>query len=385
MGLRIKLDKENVKLNKAIVTSDSGCIHCILQSDEKENIKVQMNYTLGLPDIIYNIKDYSLYIFKGDKVPENNIFQVYEKYLNIKEQGQGRIGWTFPLQALLSNEHDYANNLHFLRYAYVAFNKLISLNENLSELIPDYKPDTVYTLGDFYKDNLIIMILCNESLSKIDNFRIENYLPSLYSKGYYFFDSITDTFENEVILEKVKNKKDNIPAKRLTIESVSKQLNEGTYINRLFIDLLKNEKHYLVKFHLLYQVVELLIERIFNNEIKRLFKEIECDSCNLFEIRNEFSKLAEELARIEKLFTTYTNDVKDLNCLKEACISLLVKTGNEKDLNQFSPGKNLYTVRNLLVHNYRLLSIEHVELINEINSCFENVVIDILIRFKEGN
>lgn len=42
---------------------------------------------------------------------ENSIFQVYV--------GEQRIGWIFPIQALLSNQHDYAANTFFLRYAYV--------------------------------------------------------------------------------------------------------------------------------------------------------------------------------------------------------------------------------------------------------------------------
>lgn len=379
MGLLIKVDTDIVvDLNKIFSIEND---YYTLQDSTEEGIKIQLKYDLELPDDTYDPKNYKLYIFRADDIPENSIFQVYEKDLIKSENGLGRIGWIFPLQSILSNEHDYADNIHFLRYAYVAFCKLIVSNESLCEKIPEYKADLIYSMGDFYNDSTVIMILCNELVSKIIDFQIENYLPFLYSKGYYYDKTTGICNDGKIVKKDYKNYISG--SNRLILISISKDLNEGTYINRLFIDLLKNEKHYLVKFHLLYQVIELLIERIFNNEVKRLFKALEDLSCNLFEIRNEFSKLAEELGRIEKLFTIYTQNSDDLDYLKEACVNLLKRTGNFKEADNFSAGKSLYLFRSLLVHNYRLLSKDHIVMIEEINACFEKVVVSILITFTE--
>lgn len=75
-----------------------------------------------------------------DEYSENSIFQVYV--------GQQRIGWIFPIQALLSNQHDYVNNPFFLRYAYVAF--CLLLNDIKSKNEKEISSEIF--LKDFYQE-----------------------------------------------------------------------------------------------------------------------------------------------------------------------------------------------------------------------------------------
>ncbi|MCO5385371.1 MAG: hypothetical protein NHB14_05855 [Desulfosporosinus sp.] len=80
-----------------------------------ENNKEQFNIEYVLkPYTDYNPDDYLVYGFLNKYgYAENDIFQVVEKNLKRSENGNGRIGWIFPLQALISNEHDFAGNEHF--------------------------------------------------------------------------------------------------------------------------------------------------------------------------------------------------------------------------------------------------------------------------------
>lgn len=65
-------------------------------------------------DTEYNPQNFKLVILynKRRDCTENSIYPVY-----VKKQ---RIGWIFPIQALLSKSHDYAENRFFLKYACVA-------------------------------------------------------------------------------------------------------------------------------------------------------------------------------------------------------------------------------------------------------------------------
>ena len=68
----------------------------------------------------YVPQDFLVKILYNQKAVENSIYQV------CCDQSQ-RVGWLFPLQALCSNQHDYHDNKHFLRQAYVAYNIILEM------------------------------------------------------------------------------------------------------------------------------------------------------------------------------------------------------------------------------------------------------------------
>ena len=64
----------------------------------------------------------------------------------------------------------------------------------------------------------------------------------------------------------------------------------------------------------------------------------------------------------------------------DKCNSLLSKINKEpEEILCYA----LYSVRNLLVHDYRCLSNDMVIILNEINLEFEKLIIDILIMYRE--
>ena len=107
-------------------------------------------------DSEYNPSQYR-YLFlhnEREDYSENSIFQVY-----VDKQ---RIGWIFPIQALLSDQHDYAGNKFFLRYAYVAVWLLLNniKSENEQEISSEI------FLDDFYDNSLTLLVLDNENISR---------------------------------------------------------------------------------------------------------------------------------------------------------------------------------------------------------------------------
>lgn len=368
------LDKREL-LDQIIVESDESELYVLSSSTQPSKIAF-IKYVLT-PDTDYLPSDYSLYILKSHILNrENDIFQVYEKEV------KSRIGWIFPIQALLSNEHNKAEDPHFLKYSYVAFHKLLLNVEQYKTYIPDINPTSNYELTDFYGDEIIILILSNSEVKKIESFNIENYFISLYSQGYYYCqptDSIKDFHNSRGALSEPPN-----PNKvRIYIKRISKELQEEVYLSRLFKNLLKTEKHPLVRFYLLYQVIELIIERIFVKDFSDTMKEFnENPDKNIFELKEKINFISSEKERLSKVITRVETHF-DGNCktnLLWACNDLLSSFDSK---NKDSLALSLYAARSSIVHKLRKLSEEDLLKIEKINEEFETILIALLLNYEE--
>ena len=352
-------------------------------SDVQNNIKIFIDYVLTL-DSEYKPEDYSLFILKSwvlDK--ENDIFQVFDKEF-YKEPNRVRLGWIFPIQALLSNEHQYADNKHFLKYAYVAFLKLLKNQEEYTTFNPLFSKITNnYKLTDFYGEDIIILVLCNSPLQKIDNFQVDNYITSLYSYGYYFCQPIENLKEIDT-----RSDSENPTGKNLILQKNSSCLQKEDYVYRLFKDLLKNEEHHLVKFYLLYQVIELIIQIVFERKILEEIKNFNNNpDKNIRKLKEKIDNISTEKKRVSILIN---DDVKINNPNLLISCNELIKLFNDDDSNEKDDiskkedlGGALYDVRCLIVHQFRKLPDKILEeKLREINKEFENIVIKIILDYK---
>lgn len=370
MSLSIQDGDEKRSMDKVVLDRDNSSFKL---SDTAESLSISVKYILRLEDN-YNQNDYLIYLFRHDGIAENHIFQVYEK--NLEE----RIGWIFPLQSLMSSDHSYAVDEHFLKYAFVAFVKLLTRDSDLPDYVPNLNAENSYTLEDFYGENRVVLVLSKQLLTKIDNFNVLSYIPSLYKQGYRYL-TLSNCFiegstkRKEIYFEETR--------RRINICRTSKYLEDNSYLSFLFIDLLPYEKHCLVRFHLLYQVIELLMERILNKVLKTFLSEIQGYTdiqANILKGKlHEINSLVSERIRIQKLFTEYVENI-DYIKLQDECNKLLslAKLEQEEDF-----VRSLYTARNLLVHNYRTLPPHSEEYIEELNESLETVIIDLLINYKE--
>ncbi len=374
LSIRNPVFDKKESLDQINVESNESELSFVLSSSTQRSERAFIKYVLT-PHTDYLPSDYSLYILKSHILNrENDIFQVFEKEL------KRRIGWIFPIQALLSKEHDKAENRHFLKYSYVAFHKLLLNVEHYKTYIPDINSKSNYELTDFYGDEIIILILSKSQVKEIESFNIENYFISLYSQGYYNCqptDSITD-FHSRGALSEPPNKVN----QKIYIKRISKELQEEVYLSRLFKNLLKTEKHHLVRFYLLYQVIELIIERIFKQDFLDTMKEFDdSQDKNIFELKEKINFISSEKERLSKLINKVETHF-DGNCktnLILACNDLLPFNSKPKD----SLALSLYAARSFIVHKFRQLPEEDLLKIEKINKEFETILIALLLNYEE--
>lgn len=358
MNLKIKIDEQIIKLHEGSFNQEETCI--IFETSDSEDEKYKVDYNLEIKST-FEEADYLIYFFYNNNFVENDIYQVYENSIGT------RIGWTFPLQALLSNNHDYSKNEHFLNYAFVAFRKLL-LEEHACTLIPEGNSGFNFSLGDFYNvEDTILVVLKKELISGIEDFDIMHYLPFLYSKGYYY-----NRTDYKISVDGGE--------KRLNLIRVAEDIRNDEFIMQLFEKLLLQDNHHLVRFYLLYQVIELLIEKIFKSEFTRMLESMKTSEKSLFQIKDELGNIAKEKQRIKKLFNFYTSEGSYKNQLIESCNRLLKSIDRKEEVTSYEA---LYSVRNLFVHEYRSIPNDCFELIDEINDVFENLIIEMSITLKK--
>jgi hypothetical protein len=372
LSIRNQISEEIKLLDRITVEHNQSEFFFVLSSSTAPSERAYIKYVLA-PQTDYHPTDYSLYILKSHILNrENDIFQVYEREYNI------RIGWIFHIQALLSNEHNYANNQHFLKYSYVAFFKLLQNVEQYETYKPNLNSTSNYELTDFYGDEIIILILCNSKLQIVDSFNIENYLTSLYSYGYYYcqpIDIVKNIHSRAAFTQPGQTK--------ISIKRISKKLQEEVYLSRLFKILLKTEEHPLVRFYLLYQVIELIIERIFDKKFLDTINDFNHNqNKNIFELKEKINSISNEKERISQLIDSvepYLNSDSKTNLLF-FCNDLLSSFNSEhKD----SLARSLYAARSFIVHKFRKLPEVDVPKIDNINKEFETMLIDILLNYQE--
>jgi hypothetical protein len=303
----------------------------------------------------YAPSDYELVLLYNDFLnAENDIFQV-------KVDGL-RIGWIASIQALQSAEHKCSNNPHFLKYSYVGYQKLLLPENDEQQIIP--KTSEVHELTNFYYDSTIVLILCNANTVKVQDFTIDSFLPSLAKYGYYAAVGPPHPVRSvyQEIQEYYLDFRGN---KVLSLFQISRKNQGEDFISELYGKLLYKNTHHLVKFHLLYQVVELLIDRIFASSFDSNIELFQNGDMSRFDLKDKISSILSEKERIDTLINNCGVDAVVIEDLHNECNNLLRKIESEKN----SLSKSLYRVRNNIVHSYRTFSnkdeyIKHIQMIN---------------------
>ena len=328
---------------------------------DKSNRIVCEYYPQLYLDPEYEPNNFQYYFLQNERkdYSENSIFQVY-----ISEE---RVGWIFPIQAIISDEHAYRENSYFLKYAYVGSCLLLrDINSwNEKEIM-----DGEIKLTDFYNDSVSILILDNDNLKKINDFSLQNYTVSLYQKGYAYTGKGNLCSE----IEKLD--------KRLNLKPIAKELQQIQYIHTLFEKEIPKEQEAFAKFHTYYQIIEILIAVVFEDKFMRFVKELNKDANSLFDKRDELGHMVLEKQRVKWLFSNYVKvSEENISVLNSQCKELLCLNG--KKISETMP-ENLYSVRCLLVHSMYILSEESHELLKEINNSFLDIIIEMLLSFSTG-
>ncbi len=335
--------------------SDENNIFLI--KDSSENVMCQYCPVLDL-DNTYNPSNfvYKILYNERDDYSENSIFEVY-----VKNQ---RIGWIFPFQALISDLHDYSENKFFLRYAFVTVYLLLNNIKSYNEKEFSFE----ILLQDFYNENVSLLVIDCDNISKIEKFNIDDYTVSLYKNGYSYNGRGNVQSEIDII------------DKRLNLKSISNELKSISYLDNLFKNEIPKERESFARFHTYYQIIEILISIVFKDKFRKYVNDLKIDSDDLLQKKEKLGDLTLEKRRVVWLFYEYVNISSNLLLdLNESCEKILIK--NHIHTGKNAP-ENLYLVRCLIVHSMYKLDEESYNLLEIIDTVFLDVLIEMLLSFQ---
>lgn len=308
-------------------------------------------------DISFVPDDFEVcFLYNNNGVSENSIFRLYADGI--------RIGWIFPIQSLESQEHDYVYNEFYLKYAYIVVYKLLQMTEFGDREYSDF------SILDYYSDDIQILLYDKGNASKIDHFNISNYAVDLFSKGYSFCGKGNVFTKHDAVDQNIR------------VKQLPRPIRDISYINVLFMELIPLQESSYSKFHLIYQIIEILIGVVFNYKFRSFIQEIEEYPDDLFEKREKLSNITMEKDRVIWLFNNFANvELQKKEILNNLCEKIL--QDNKRSYKENNVGNNLYAVRCLIVHNLYSLDEDSRELLKELNNSFLDAVLDILFTFHE--
>ena len=312
----------------------------ILNSKDKDDIIVSTPLIL---DDSFKNKDFFVYLFAKKDIKESDIFEVHCKYTR---SSWARLGWLIPIISLDSNDHNFAENPHFLKYAYIGAYKSLELIGN-SVYSKKLQKDVTFSFSDIFHESSVAFVVSKELLVNFDNFEIERLYPGLISFGYSQLGTLNP---DEITL--IGNQP---TGKVLKIEAISEDINNYKLINDLLFHSYVYEKKAVFKFFYLYQIIELLIEIVYKNEqnilVAKLIEAKE-DLAKTKDIIGDIQEYMSEKKRITLLINTYSNVTKNdsLNDLRSLCNSFLVKISRKEGCGF---DEYLYPIRNFIFHQYK--------------------------------
>lgn len=309
----------------------------------------------------YDVSDFVVKILYNQKAVENSIFTV------CCDKSE-RVGWLFPLQALVSSQHDFYDKEYFLKQAYVA-NYLVL--EIIAEKFDLGVTDDII-LTDYFGENCQILILEKTLLNRYCiSFSYEEYAPSLLFYGYTERKSALEMSRFDELKRKIH------------LTRISGDLNNNAYIIALFRDMIPSRLDELSRFHMLYQAVEAMISVIFEYKFKDMLDSLQGDTANIYitETAEDLKNLLAEKERIQDLFGSWSKIRTDIqNGLKGECKSFL-------EANSFPVKDSLYSclygTRNMIVHSMYKLNDNELKKLEGINESFLYVLVDIVNTFAK--
>lgn len=323
-------------------------------------------------DLEFEKKDFEIHFLSKKGVRESEVYQVFERSLD------KRLGWAIPVTSLSSDLHDYSNNIHFLRYAYVAtkyaLNELDgSVYSNSVEAVSDS-----FKLSDVFHEDTVFLVLSKDTFEEDFEFDINKVAPSLIKYGYV----VQGKRDPSAVIHEI----DIDPGTRkIYLERVSDSIIQYDLISDLMNSLFSYEGNPIFRFFYLYQIFEILIDCVYREEQASVVSElisVQGDSGKSKEVLERFNSIVSEKNRYNLLFKDYMTSEVDLVDLRNSCNRLL-KAIDRTEANQFSG--YFYTIRNFIFHQYRDFPMEESYLLDSVIHDLLQVLPKILCNFAVHN
>lgn len=147
----------------------------------------------------------------------------------------------------------------------------------------------------------------------------------------------------------------------------------------MFIDHVYQTDNVLTKYILLYQILEHFIQDLGDKQLDEIIKEYQEGKITKNTFREKIGKLNNDRNLVKKPFEKSIINTDTKQAFLRKCTFLF--TDLELNLNSNFEDA-IYDLRNLITHNYRILT-KKTEELNSIIYLFELVIIDLLINFNE--
>ena len=381
----ITLTKWDSKNNRAIGTL----------SDNENSYEIE--YPLPIIQDIEDFNSCKIFLFKNRYGSKED--QLFELYIN-----SDRRGIIFPIKvfshpSFLPNPND---NKFIFRFLFIAYYHL--LNETIINKGIESKnlldPSNNLKIEDFYDDETIVMLYHNSD-EPIPNIDIRRYYPSLFKFGYVpiTIKSDFDEIKTFNILQTKSPLYSYSFYSALKIVKTRSKIYREKYINQIFEQNFKYHLTPLSRFILLYQIIELLIDKIAVEyyHSKKISKKKTNKLIKIADKAPSFRDVYDSIKSVETIINSSIGEIKNeekrINILFNIC---KLSEINYQDFINFSKlilnkksCKNLteyvYLLRNNVIHNYHNLSSNHSnidELLFELNLEFEKIICDIIIEYE---
>lgn len=334
----------------------------------------------------FNKKDFYCYLFHKIDYSANDVIQIFDYELSKKGQSIGRIGYMIPIQALMDNQIDDADNEHFWPYAYHATRILM-----LSITEKDVKSlnSNIINLEDIYGENSHILILYRGYINQIRkylsrSFDIHQYLPYLWKFGYVLKDNNTKKeLDNIEIDSKITKYNETIPSnKKIKIKAASYSISNNSYVEYYFRSTLKYEFNSIFLFHILYQFIEIMIEHVFDKEFGLIVEKLKNKNISNYDAKKLLNEELSEVNRIKKLYNGgYVKGCHDeVEDIRESC-NKIIQIIEDKEMENGPLA--LHRLRSLLFHRFKEFPKQYEEMMSEVKNDIERLVIESLVKFND--
>ena len=345
-------------------TSEEGNYYILSDSKKEREIKVRYS-----PSFISdrNADRYECFLFENLYLTaENDVFELKETTLD------GRLGWIFPISALESNENDYADHNSFKHYRHIAYQKLLAFDfkVNISESRDEFQISELF-------HGITVCILSKDEISNLDDFRITDYALSLLKYDYLIY-------KDRLKGRKSFNKNDQIRDIRrgnhkLRIKKSAFDITANQFTNSLFIDHVYQTENILTKYILLYQILEHFIQEYGNKQIDDIIADYKADRITKNTLKERIGNINKDRHLLKKTFEKTEINRETRSQFLSECGALF----GDLKLNLSTNFEDaIYDLRNLITHNFRLLT-DRPEQLGHLTQLFELVILDLLINFNQ--
>ncbi len=290
-------------------------------------------------DSSFDLKEFDVYLLDSPDIRENDVRQVFNKIVG----DRARIGWAIPVLSLVSDQHDFAADEHFLKYSYVALAKSLSaLAEDVTFDVSDFRYIEPLKI---FGESAVVLVVSRSTLKNGHDFELRRALPSLVSHGYSS-RSIEDDRSYPWVMR-------DPAAKSITIVQSAKTPDDHDMVAAMLNGFVSSQRSVALQFFYLYQIIELLMERVITFRQVEIADSIARAGSNSSLIKAALDKIGEinsEKSRMNLVVDRYARMGAELGDLRVQCNRLKVKLGMETGE---SMAEYLYPLRNYIFHNFR--------------------------------